>query len=123
MEDFDSFYKELQSLVQSYKNHDVMLKVEHDPTSQIIRIFGEKMNSIDKAKSGLSDASELAFTVAEHHPYWNLLYHACQIAKITLDRWDSDLSKEELDEISWSIDELKNAHDKVTARPHNDHTH
>lgn len=123
MEKFDDFYKELQTIVKSYKDNDVMLKVESDLESQIIRIFGEKMSSLGRAKNGLADTSELAFTTAEHHPYWTLLYHACQIAKITLDKWESDLSKEELDEISWSIDELKNSCQKITSRPHNDHTH
>jgi hypothetical protein len=118
---FDDFYKELQRLVQSYKENDIMIKVEPDLESHIIRIFGEKMSSFGRAKNGLADASELALTTAEHHPYWSLLYHACQIAKITLDKWESDLSKEELDEILWSIDELRNSCEKVMARPHNDH--
>ena len=123
MDKFDDFYKELQTLVKSYKDNDTMIKIESDLESQIIRIFGEKMNSLGRAKNGLADASELAFTTAEHHPYWNLLYPACQIAKIVLDKWESDLTKEELDEISWSIDELKNSCQKITASPHNDHTH
>lgn len=123
MDKFDDFYKELQSLVNSYKENDTMIKVEPDLESQIIRIFGQKMSSLGRAKNGLADASELAFTTAEHHPYWNLLYNACQIAKITLDKWDSDLTKEELDEILWSVDELKNSHEKLSANPHHDHTH
>ena len=123
MDKFDDFYKELQSLVNSYKENDTMIKVEPDLESQIIRIFGQKMSSLGRAKNGLTDASELAFTTAEHHPYWSLLYNACQIAKITLDKWDSDLTKEELDEILWSVDELKNSHEKLSANPHNDHTH
>ncbi|MGQ0605683.1 MAG: hypothetical protein ACT4OD_01845, partial [Candidatus Nitrosotenuis sp.] len=69
------------------------------------------------------DMSELAYTTAEHHPYWNLLYSVCQIAKITLDKWDLDLTQEELGEISWSIDELKNTCQKIIEHPHNDHTH
>ncbi|MFM8658468.1 MAG: hypothetical protein ACKOCQ_00800 [Candidatus Nitrosotenuis sp.] len=123
MNDFEDFHKELKSLVKSYTDRDIMLKVESDLESQIIRIFGEKISSLERAKNGLADTTELAFTVAEHHPYWNLLYHACQIAKTTLDKWDSNLSKEELEEISWLIDELKNSCEKVTTHQHNDHTH
>jgi hypothetical protein len=100
-----------------------MLKVEPDLKSQIIQIFGERVTSLGRAQNGLADASELAFTTAEHHPYWSLLYNACQIAKITLDKWESELTREELDEISWSIDELKNACQKILANPHNDHAH
>jgi hypothetical protein len=42
-----------------------------------------------------------------------LLYHASQISKTVLDKWNSDLTKEELDEISWSVDELKNTCEKL----------
>lgn len=123
MDKFDDFYKELMALVKSYTDQETMLKVEPDLESQIIRIFGERMTSLGRAKNGLADASELAFTTAEHHPYWNLLYNACQIAKITLDKWESDLSPEEINEISWSLDELKNTCQKILANPHHDHAH
>ncbi len=123
MAKFDDFYKELAALVKSYTDNETMLKVESDLESQIIRIFGERVSSLGRAKNGLADASELAFTTAEHHPYWSLLYNACQIAKITLDKWESDLTREEIDEISWSLDELKNTCQKILANPHNDHTH
>lgn len=123
MAKFDDFYKELTALVKSYADNETMIKVESDLESQIIRIFGERVSSLGRAKNGLADASELAFTTAEHHPYWSLLYNACQIAKITLDKWESDLTREEIDEISWSLDELKNTCQKILANPHNDHTH
>jgi hypothetical protein len=123
MDRFDDFYKELLTLVKSYTDKETMLKVEPDLKSQIIQIFGERVTSLGRAQNGLADASELAFTTAEHHPYWSLLYNACQIAKITLDKWESELTREELDEISWSIDELKNACQKILANPHNDHAH
>ena len=123
MAKFDDFYKELTALVKSYADNETMIKVESDLESQIIRIFGERVSSLGRAKNGLADASELAFTTAEHHPYWSLLYNACQIAKITLDKWESDLTRKEMDEISWSLDELKNTCQKILANPHNDHTH
>jgi len=123
MAKFDDFYKELEALVKSCTDDETMLKVEPDLESQIIRIFGERVSSLGRAKSGLVDASELAFTTAEHHPYWGLLYNACQIAKITLDKWESDLTREEIDEISWSLDELKNTCQKILANPHNNHAH
>jgi len=41
------------------------------------------------------------------------LYNCTQIAKIALDKWDDNLSKEEFDEIDWSIDELKNTCKKL----------
>jgi hypothetical protein len=71
------------------------------------------MSALSRAKNGLDDVSELAFATAEHHPYWNLLYHASQISKATLEKWNSELTKEELDEIVWSIAELKNTVEKL----------
>jgi hypothetical protein len=110
---FSDFYKSLLELVKSYEDQNTMLKVEENLDSNIIRIYGEKINSLSRAKNGIEDVAELAYTVAEHHPYWGLLYNCTQIAKIALDKWDDNLSKDELDEINWSIDELKNTCKKL----------
>ena len=110
---FSDFYSSLLELVKSFENKNTMLKVEEDLESSIIRIFGEDISSLARAKNGLDDVAELAYTTAEHHPYWGLLYHCAQIAKISLDKWEDEISKEELDEIEWSIDELKNVCKKL----------
>ena len=110
---FSDFYKSLLELVKSYEDQNTMLKVEENLDSNIIRIYGEKINSLSRAKNGIEDVAELSYTVAEHHPYWGLLYNCTQIAKIALDKWDDNLSKDELDEIDWSIDELKNTCKKL----------
>jgi ubiquinone biosynthesis protein UbiJ len=110
---FEDFYKSLKEVVDSFAKKDLMIKVESDLDSHLIKIFGENMSSLARAKSGLDDVAELAYTTAEHHPYWNLLYHASQISKITLEKWNANLAKEELDEIAWSIDELKNTCAKI----------
>jgi len=110
---FSDFYESLLELVKSYEEKNTMLKVEENLESNIIRIYGEKINSLSRAKNGIDDVAELAYTVAEHHPYWGLLYNCTQIAKIALDKWDDNLSKDELDEIDWSLDELKNTCKKL----------
>jgi len=110
---FSDFYESLLQLVKSYEEKNIMLRVEENLESNIIKIYGEKINSISRAKNGIEDVAELAYTVAEHHPYWGLLYNCTQIAKIALDKWDDNLSKEECDEIDWSIDELKNTCKKL----------
>lgn len=110
---FSNFYQSLLELVKSYEKQNIMLKVEENLESNIIRIYGEKIDSLSRAKNGIEDVSELAYTVAEHHPYWSLLYNSSQIGKMALDKWNDSLSKEELDEIDWSIDELKNACKKL----------
>jgi hypothetical protein len=110
---FSDFYDSLLELVKSYEAQNTMLKVEENLESNIIRIYGEKINSLSRAKNGIEDVAELAYTVAEHHPYWGLLYNCTQIAKIALEKWDDTLSKDEIDEIDWSIDELKNTCKKL----------
>jgi hypothetical protein len=105
---FLEFYNSLSELVKSFEKNNVMLKVEEDLEANIIRIFGQNITSLARAKTGLDDVSELAYTTAEHHPYWGLLYHCSQIAKIALEKWDNKITKEEIDEVEWSINELKN---------------
>jgi len=110
---FSDFYKSILDLIKSYENKNIMLKVEQDLESSIIRIYGENFDSLARAKHGFEDISELSYTTAEHHPYWALLYHCTQIGKITLDKWNDELTKDELDEIEWSLKELKNTCEKL----------
>jgi len=42
--------------------------------------------------------AELSYTTAEHHPYWKLLYSCAEISKTTLEKWNSELTSDELDE-------------------------
>ena len=110
---FSNFYESLLELVKSYEDQNTMLKVEENLESNIIRIYGEKIDSLSRAKNGIEDVAELAYSVAEHHPYWGLLYNCTQIGKTVLDKWNDDLNKEELDEIEWSVAELKNTLKKL----------
>jgi hypothetical protein len=110
---FTDFYQSLLGLVKSFENKKIILKVEDDLESNIIQIFGENIDSLTRAKKGIEDVSEHAYTAVEHHPYWALLYHCTQVGKISLDKWNDKISKEELDEIEWSLDELKNTCKKL----------
>lgn len=110
---FLDFYQSLLDLVKSYENKNMMLKVQEDLDANIIRILGENIDSLTIAKNGIESVAELAYTTAEHHPYWALLYHCTQIEKLSLDKWKDELTEAELDEIEWSIDELKNTCKKL----------
>lgn len=110
---FLDFYKSLLDLVKEHEKKDSNLKIEEDLESNIIRIFGQNVTATSKAKKGLDDVSELAYTTAEHHPYWGLLYHCSQISKTALEKWDEEITQQELDEIEWSINELKNVCEKL----------
>ncbi len=68
---------------------------------------------VSRAERALYDIQELADSTAEHHPYWVLLYNCSQISKTILEKWNDDLTEEDLSEIRWMISELENSYDKL----------
>jgi len=113
MTSFKSFFEELLVLVEKYERKQVMIKVENEPDYEFVKIFGEKIDSIIRAKTGLNDVSELAYTTAEHHPYWALLYNCSEISKTVLEKWNDKISSEEMSEIKWHIKEIENSCKKL----------
>ena len=113
MDSFKSFFNELLTLVEKYEKKQVMIKVENEPDYEFVKIFGEKIDSILRAKTGLNDVSELAYTTAEHHPYWALLYNCSEISKTVLEKWNDKISPEEMNEIKWHIKEIENSCKKL----------
>ena len=112
LSNFSEFHKSLLELANSYK--ETQLKIEDDLDSEIIKIFGEKISSLSRAKNGLEDVLEMAYTTAEHHPFWNLLYQSSQISKTLLEKWNEELSSEDSEEIKWAIKELKHSIEKLS---------
>ena len=110
---FTDFYKSLLDLVKTFEEKNTILKVEEDLALNIIRIFGEGVDSVSRAKNGLEEVVELSYTTAEHHPYWALLYNCSQISKSILEKWDDELTEEDLSEIRWMISELENSCNKL----------
>ena len=113
MTTFKLFFDQLLTLVEKYEKQKVMIKVEEDLDYEFVKIFGEKINSVLRAKTGLNDVSELAYTTAEHHPYWALLYNCAEISKTVLEKWDEKIPSEEMDEIKWHIKEIENTCKKL----------
>ena len=68
---------------------------------------------VSRAERALYDIQELADSTAEHHPYWVLLYNCTQISKSILEKWNDDLTEEDLSEIRWMISELENSCNKL----------
>ena len=112
-EQFSEFYESIVKLAKSFEEKNMLAKIQADLEANIIKIYGEKTDSIARAKMGLEDVSELAYTIAEHHPYWGLIYNSSQISKLALEKWDDAITREELDEISWHAEELKNVAKKL----------
>ncbi len=110
---FSEFHESLVKLAKSFEEKNLLIKIQSDLDANVIRIYGEKTDSLARAKSGLEEVSELAYTTAEHHPYWSLIYNSSQISKLALEKWEGELTKEELEEILWHADELKNTSTKL----------
>ncbi len=113
MNTFEDFYNDLVTLAEKYERSNVSLKLEKDLDNAIIKIFGEKITALARAKNGLNDVTELSYATAEHHPYWNLLYNSSEIANSILEKWADKLSKEDVDEIQWQIKEISQTLEKI----------
>jgi len=105
---FRAFYEELKVLVEKFEKKQMQIKVESDLDFDSVKIFGEKMDSITRAKLGIDDVAELAYTTAEHHPYWSVLYNCAEITKTILEKWHDEITLEQLDEIKWNLREVQN---------------
>jgi hypothetical protein len=116
MATFDAFYNDLIELVSKHEKNNTGLKVEKDSEFDIVKIFGEHITALARAKNGLNDMTELAYATAEHHPYWNLLYNCSEIANTVLEKWKTELSKKDADDIEWSIKELKQSLEKISEK-------
>ena len=68
---------------------------------------------VSRAERALYDIQELADSTAEHHPYWVLLYNCSQISRSILEKWNDELTEEDLSEIRWMISELENSCNKL----------
>ncbi len=94
----------------------ISTKVGIDRDAGIIRIYGEGSDYIRRASSGLEEMLELAYTTAEHHPYWAVLYHAAEISKAALEKWESELTADQISEMSWRCDEIKMALERLSGK-------
>lgn len=103
----------IRSALHELEQKGVSAKVTYDSDAKMIKIYGEGSDYVRRAHSGLSDIQELAYTTAEHHPYWALLYHASEISKIVLEKWDSQLTADQTSEMIWRCDEIKMTLDRL----------
>ena len=103
-------------LEELQEKENISTKVGVDRDAGIIKIYGEGSDYIKKASAGLSEMLELAYTTAEHHPYWAILYHATEILKAALEKWEGDLTADQLGEMCWRCDEIKTALERMASK-------
>lgn len=113
MTNFETFYNELLEFISAHEKNHVLLKTEKDPNSDIVKIFGENMSALSRAKNGLTEISELSYTTAEHHPYWNLLYNLSEMTHTVLEKWDEKLTTKDISDIKWAIKEINQTIEKL----------
>ena len=117
MSSIDRVIERIKPVLEELESRDkVSTKVGVDKDASIIRIYGEGSDYVKRASSGLEEMLELAYTTAEHHPYWAVLYHAAEISKVTLEKWESELTADQLSEMSWRCDEIKMALERLSNR-------
>jgi hypothetical protein len=117
MTNFENFYHDLLDLTKKHELLNTPLRIEKDLENNIIKIFGEQITSLAKAQNGLNDVTELAYTTAEHHPFWNLIYNCSEITNSVLDKWKSKLSDEDFSDIEWALKELHQTLEKIKLNP------
>ena len=120
MTDFKNFYRDLLELAKKYEQQNVPLKIEEDLENDVIKIFGERITSLSRAQNGLNDVTELAYTTAEHHHYWNLVYNCSEITNSVLDKWKGTLSERDFSDIEWAIKEINQTLEKIKKKNHAD---
>ena len=106
MTTFEDFLHDLDDLVQEHAGHGLALRMETDAKGGIAKIFSENATSLIRASNGLADAVDLAHTAAEHHPLWSLLDSSAEISATVLEKWNDDLSVQDVEEIKWRIKTL-----------------
>jgi hypothetical protein len=113
MSSIDMVFEELKPILEVLQKKENNTSISIDREAGIIRIYGEGSDYLKRASSGIAETLEFAYTTAEHHPYWSILYNASEICKTVLEKWESDLSADQLSEMSWRCKEIKMALKKL----------
>ena len=116
MNNFENFYHDLLELAQKYEQQNVPLKIEKDLEHDVIKIFGEKITSVERAKNGLNDVLELGYATAEHHPYWKLLSSCSEITSTVLEKWRDTIDGDDLSDIQWNLKEFQQSLDNIKTK-------
>lgn len=113
MSDIDKVLDAIKGVLEELQKQNIFFKISVDKDANLVRIYGEGSNHIKRASSGLGEVMELAYTTAEHHPYWSILYNAAEICKTVLEKWESELTADQKSEMSWRCEEIKMALERI----------
>lgn len=113
MSDIDKVLDAIKGVLEELQKQNIFFKISVDKDANMVRIYGEGSHHIKRASSGLGEVMELAYTTAEHHPYWSILYNAAEICKTVLEKWESELTADQKSEMSWRCEEIKMALERI----------
>ena len=116
MSDIEKVLDGVKKLVDDLQGKGATFQVKADTESSMIKIYGEGSDALKRAIAGLHEISELAYTTAEHHPYWGIIYHAGEISRMALDKWNGELNRDELSEIEWRVEEIRGVLERLKHR-------
>ena len=116
MSSMEKVIDEVKKLVDHLQGQGVTLQIRADNELGIIKIYGEGSDALKRALAGLHEVSELSYTTAEHHPYWGIIYHAGEISRLALEKWNDELTHDELSEMEWRTEEIKSALQRLKQR-------
>ena len=96
------------SVIADLKEEGIDINTKFDKESGFIGIYPSNTSILKKATNGLNEILELSYSTAEHHPYWNIIYNTAEIARVILDTWNENFSLDQIQEMLWRNDEIKN---------------
>ena len=106
--EFTKIYNNIFSVIEDLREEGIDIKIKFEKESGFIQIYTSNTSILNRAKFSLNEILELSYSTAEHHPYWNIIYNVSEIAKTTLDNWNENFSHDQIQEMLWRNDEIKN---------------
>jgi hypothetical protein len=64
----------------------------------------------------VEELQRLAYSIAEHHPYWPLLHFTLQLLSRVVEKWRQDLTPEDLDEMAWLAEKIQEQIQRLNRR-------
>ncbi|HJT83080.1 MAG TPA: hypothetical protein VJ697_01235 [Nitrososphaeraceae archaeon] len=107
--EYDRLYNTICSVVAILKDEGINIQTKFEKDSGYVGLYTSNTTILKRAKISLKELLELSYSTAEHHPYWNIIYNISEIAKTTLDNWDENISHDQIKEMLWRNEEIKNS--------------
>ena len=109
----DDFGRACRNVEKALDRAGAPVRWSRYPDADIACLYGPNASPLHRAVHGLGHIEEMAYTAAEHHPYYRLLNGITEAARVLLDRWDGTIGPEDADHMRWSISNVSDALDRM----------